>query len=622
MEQKIILSISLLISDRLETIAKCLDSLKPIMMSVPSELILVDTSRNPKVHELLQTYTDHIITFDWCNDFSKARNAGLKEARGEWFLYLDDDEWFTDSEAIIHFFASGQYKECGEACYIQRNYLDMEGLQYSDSWVSRMFRLTPETRFVSKIHEYATPLVGNRIALDSVVDHYGYVFENPQKAREHYERNTTLLLEMIEREPSKLRWRMEMAQEYFLASEYEKLYDLGMESLILAKKKSGINEDVAIETFYASIILALECQGKYEQMLKICKQADKDVRAKELLRSFVALHQSDVCVQMHRYEEAEQKIEEYFSLRRFFETHPAELMIQKTAPLVGSIFDGLKLFKAYSIHICAGLGQHNLETLEKEFDRLQWKQDTVYVYDEIIPCLVSIMDEMPENPIWRHVFPVLYENGLLWNYYCEAYRNYTEDINQCGAKGEGIRKILQLHHCVEEMDVYCSSMKAKWQLLYGNDDKDDYDKERKLLIRYARETIAFYELHRRISEEVESQPSAFRAAKRLDEALEVEEIQPSEFLSKLGECVNLDPILANPIKNYIFLYQYHMRKKEFVRQTELNNLAKQIKEQAQKLINTDDTETAINILEQLRVMMPDDLEIMELILMANLRILG
>ena len=32
--------------------------------------------------------------FKWCDDFAKARNAGLEKCTGEWFMYIDDDEWF------------------------------------------------------------------------------------------------------------------------------------------------------------------------------------------------------------------------------------------------------------------------------------------------------------------------------------------------------------------------------------------------------------------------------------------------------------------------------------------------------------------------------------------------
>ena len=67
------LTISLLISDRLETIRKCLDSLYPIMQALPCELILIDTSKNPKVHEVLLEYTSQVYEFEWIKDFAKAR---------------------------------------------------------------------------------------------------------------------------------------------------------------------------------------------------------------------------------------------------------------------------------------------------------------------------------------------------------------------------------------------------------------------------------------------------------------------------------------------------------------------------------------------------------------------
>ena len=99
-----VLTISLLSSNRKDTIRKCLDSLNTLRERVDSELIIVDTGNNEEMRKIHEEYTDLIIPFTWCNDFSKARNVGLNAAKGEWFLYLDDDEWFIDTVDIEEFF--------------------------------------------------------------------------------------------------------------------------------------------------------------------------------------------------------------------------------------------------------------------------------------------------------------------------------------------------------------------------------------------------------------------------------------------------------------------------------------------------------------------------------------
>ena len=103
-----LLTISILMSGREDTTERCLKSLEPLLTKMDSELILVDTGCKEEMRNLLQKYTDQIIPFEWCNDFAKARNVGLSQAKGEWFLFLDDDEWFEDVSEIIEFFRSGR----------------------------------------------------------------------------------------------------------------------------------------------------------------------------------------------------------------------------------------------------------------------------------------------------------------------------------------------------------------------------------------------------------------------------------------------------------------------------------------------------------------------------------
>ena len=74
----------------MDTIPRCLDSLAPLMEAVPSELILIDTSKNPEVHQLLLEYTEHVYEFEWCKDFAKARNEGLKHVDGKYVNFFEN----------------------------------------------------------------------------------------------------------------------------------------------------------------------------------------------------------------------------------------------------------------------------------------------------------------------------------------------------------------------------------------------------------------------------------------------------------------------------------------------------------------------------------------------------
>ncbi len=238
---KLQLTISLLVSDRKETLKRCLDSIVPLLKEVNSELIIVFTGKDESVLEIARQYTSHIIPFTWCNDFSKARNAGLTEASGEWFLYLDDDEWFENVTEIVEFFKSGEYRDYETATYVQRNYDDWEGRFYNDAQVGRMCHLTPDVRFVSPIHEGLYPFEDPRKILKSYVHHYGYVETgSASEGRKKFERNTALLRKVYEESPS-AHICMQLAQEYRYVSEEATAIEYCREGLKLAAKEERIH---------------------------------------------------------------------------------------------------------------------------------------------------------------------------------------------------------------------------------------------------------------------------------------------------------------------------------------------------------------------------------------------
>lgn len=446
MENKPILSIALLVSNRKDTIQRCLDSLTPIRQAIPSELIILDTGCDADIRALLESYADKIQTFSWVNDFSAARNVTVEMAEGEWYMYLDDDEWFVETHDFIEFFQSGNYKKFGYANYIQRNYLDMQGSQWADAWVSRMIKRTPNLHFESKIHEYMAPMDGNCCALHSYVDHYGYVYETEEKKQEHYERNSRLLKEMIEKEPTNLRWRIHLAQEYRTMCMWHALYDMGTECLSLVEGKDELYSNIYLGCFYACRILAMREQGLqawktqgadgryvspenlcadaryyYEEGIRLCKQALVDKRNTELFHAFCELRMTWFAYWTKDYEKAMEHGLSYLKWLAFFEENEPLLFLQKAAPVVCDAFDEVMKKEVYSILMCVGLRTGSIEALEKYFDKLGWTGHHLYVFEDMIPVLIDAMDTMPANErteaVFGNVLQTIQNHGPLCDYY-------------------------------------------------------------------------------------------------------------------------------------------------------------------------------------------------------------
>lgn len=437
----VVLSIALMVSNRRDTIQKCLDSLTPIRQQVSCQLILLDTGCDADVRQLLEQYGDVVADFSWCGDFSRARNETLKYAVGEWYMYLDDDEWFVDVQELVDFFVSGEYRQYGCASYIQRNYLDMGATQYTDSWVSRMSRRWPGLHFVSKIHEYMEPIEGNCKGLRAIVDHFGYVYETQEALWKHFERNVPLLQEMIAEEPDNLRWRIQLAQEYRSVKENEKLYALGEECLALSAHRDGLYDNIALGGFYGARVIARREQGRYEEVLALCREAEEDKRNTELCRAFLALNAARACFYLKRYAEGEKKAAEYLHWKDFFAENEPILYLQKPVPFVGECLDLVMIKEGYSLLICCGLMQGDVGSLEKYLDKLEWREGHVYVFEEIVPTLVRAMCEMPRQAIFETVLHVMHGHSGLWSYFGDCLAAYEHEGGCVTPVMEMIRKV-------------------------------------------------------------------------------------------------------------------------------------------------------------------------------------
>lgn len=320
---KPILSINMLCSGRNETTKKCLDSLKPLRDCINTELIITDTGCDKNMRSLIESYADKVIDYTWTNNFGAARNVGLKASCGQWYMYIDDDEWFLDLTEMIVFFRAGEYKKYTECYYIQRNYNDYEATSYVDAWIGRMCRLTPETHFEGRIHEYLWPVEGHPKSVNCPVAHFGYV-RTDKSDNDRGNRNITLLLEEIAEHPDMIRWWAQLAQEYASEHDNEKLLELCDRGIKrFANLKEGYDNSAG-GTLYLGAILACARLGDYEKAREYVELSMADSRNTLTTAAKTQVYACDIYNRLGHHNLAVECANRYEKMAEILKNNPTE----------------------------------------------------------------------------------------------------------------------------------------------------------------------------------------------------------------------------------------------------------------------------------------------------------
>lgn len=413
---KPILTISILCSRNLVQVQKCIESVLPLREQLDVELLLTDTAEDDDLSGLLHSYPARILKYSWDRDFAKARNLGLKEAQGEWFLYLDDDEWIENPEILVDFFRSGEYKRYTTANYIQRNFQETDGSRYVDLWVNRMVQVAPEVCFKGKIHEYLTPDRGACKGLPLVVNHTGYLFADDTQKRAHFDRNVSLLEEMIQEEPENWRWRTQLLQEYHSVGAVQEIIREGKAALGAIRNSGGEVSHVILDTFYVAIIEAYLKLKQYEEAKLQIYDGLKNARVSSLCKARMQLLLAECCYAQQLYDDVEPCVEEYLKQKGILTSQGIVYENMRLALFLGDTFDETNEKRAYSLLMMAGIKRGDKEPLSRYFDRLQWKGHVLYVHEGFPEVLLEAVKEYPFDEGVQKGAIVMYANPVLRDY--------------------------------------------------------------------------------------------------------------------------------------------------------------------------------------------------------------
>ncbi len=417
------LTIGILVSNHIKYIRKGLEAIKPLLDEVPSELIVVDTvgeENSDGSLNVAKEYTDKIYHFDWINDFSAARNVAMEHARGEWFMYFDDDEYFDDVTEIINFFKNGDCDKYFTALYYTGDYVTPD--KYSKAVACRMIRRTVGTRFVGNVHEQFNEAYSPVKQFNAFTHHFGYMYETPEQAEAKMKRNLTLLEEELATKGPNARVCAQIIGQ-LMGKDYE---EAGKRCIAFIKQLEGTEElDTSLGQWLLTAHVRLMSNwGSLQGMLDIEKQLLENYNLQETARLVLAYQVAMVAVCGSEYKVAAERVRTYFEMLDWLNAHPDERTLQSQLDFPKYMMDD-NLFSITKIGIICENHLKNYDVAYAYIKRLDFDHcDNIdEMYRIINVTLKEIADPMAAVEFYKQIYrEELFDDPQLQKYLPEVVR--------------------------------------------------------------------------------------------------------------------------------------------------------------------------------------------------------
>jgi GT2 family glycosyltransferase/glycosyltransferase involved in cell wall biosynthesis/Tfp pilus assembly protein PilF len=212
------LTVCLIVKNEERFLGRCLESIR----SVADQIVVVDTGSTDWTKDIAARFGAEVYAFEWCDDFSAARNAALAHTRGDWVLILDaDEELRADSLETLK-----QEMANDKVIAYRLPIVDVGREEEGCSYVPRLFRNAPGLFFVGRVHEQVFASVEVRRAAwglenrlgQSTLLHHGYTAELTQQ-RNKAQRNLALVEKALEELPDEPHLRMSYGLELMRAGQ-------------------------------------------------------------------------------------------------------------------------------------------------------------------------------------------------------------------------------------------------------------------------------------------------------------------------------------------------------------------------------------------------------------------
>jgi len=162
------------------------------------DIVVVDTGSVDRTKEIAFINDVRVYDFEWCDDFSAAKNFSAEKAKNDWILVIDADEVVSEADLceLKSFIKNADTRSVGSI-------ISLSLADNSSSRISRMYN-RKYFKWEGSIHEQITPInKSSKIItnLPLVTLHYGYL-PDVKKAKGKFERNLRLLEDSLLKHPN------------------------------------------------------------------------------------------------------------------------------------------------------------------------------------------------------------------------------------------------------------------------------------------------------------------------------------------------------------------------------------------------------------------------------------
>lgn len=294
---------------------------------IADEIIVVDTGSTDRTVELAEAGGAKVYFFAWIHDFAAAKNYALDQAHGDWIVFLDADEYFTED-------ALERLPQVLQEVHPQRKIVGLvspflnideadHGRVIDQAYQMRIFRRSRTLRYVGSVHEMIRNMAmesGKREyqMTDLMFIHTGYsILTQAEKNK----RNLELLLRERAREgkddPKKFPYFMDV---YYNMGEFETCLEYARKFLDYVDRAQE-SQETERRTWF-TLLSAMDQLGTLAEhgMEEVERALAKHPRWAEL-----AWGKGKVFFRQMRYGKAREMFFRAMELSKLPEEHPEEL---------------------------------------------------------------------------------------------------------------------------------------------------------------------------------------------------------------------------------------------------------------------------------------------------------